>query len=104
MVCFVFYTVSAISQDNGGLATYSFMLDNLGVQNEYSTISLTFISFFPGILREETSEQRLVRDLLTGYDKRVRPVMPGNTSLPLNVTFGLALSQIIDVVSLSCIL
>ncbi|XP_052681532.1 neuronal acetylcholine receptor subunit alpha-10-like isoform X2 [Crassostrea angulata] len=50
-----------------------------------------------GIRREETNEQRLVKDLLNGYDKRVRPVMPSNTSLPLNVTFGLALSQIIDV-------
>lgn len=52
-----------------------------------------------GVRREETNEQRLVRDLLLGYDRRVRPVMPDNTSLPLNVTFGLALSQIIDVVS-----
>ncbi|XP_061185601.1 neuronal acetylcholine receptor subunit alpha-10-like [Saccostrea echinata] len=50
-----------------------------------------------GIRREETNEQRLVRDLLLGYDRRVRPVMPDNTSLPLNVTFGLALSQVIDV-------
>ncbi|XP_048754412.1 neuronal acetylcholine receptor subunit alpha-10-like isoform X2 [Ostrea edulis] len=50
-----------------------------------------------GVRREETNEQRLVRDLLLGYDRRVRPVMPDNTSLPLNVTFGLALSQIIDV-------
>lgn len=63
-------------------------------------IFLFLVFLISGIRREETNEQRLVKDLLNGYDKRVRPVMPSNTSLPLNVTFGLALSQIIDVVSI----
>ena len=43
------------------------------------------------------AEYRLISDLMKGYDLRVRPST--NYSQPLNVTFGLALSQIIDVVS-----
>lgn len=50
----------------------------------------------PRVLCDEY-EYRLVRDLLMGYDKRVRPSR--NHSEALNVTFGLALAQIIDVVS-----
>jgi hypothetical protein len=42
-------------------------------------------------------EYRLVRDLMRNYDLRVRPSL--NASRSLNVTFGLALAQIIDVVS-----
>jgi len=48
-------------------------------------------------------EYRLIRDLLRNYDHRIRPSL--NASEPLNVTFGLALAQIIDVVRtlrLSC--
>lgn len=41
-------------------------------------------------------EYRLMRDLLRNYDRQVRPSL--NASEPLNVTFGLALAQIIDVV------
>lgn len=41
-------------------------------------------------------EYRLMSDLLRNYDRRVRPSL--NSSEPLNVTFGLALAQIIDVV------
>jgi len=41
-------------------------------------------------------EYRLIRDLLHNYDNRIRPSL--NASEPLNVTFGLALAQIIDVV------
>ena len=37
-----------------------------------------------------------MRDLLQNYNRRVRPSL--NASEPLNVTFGLALAQIIDVV------
>ena len=43
-------------------------------------------------------EYRLIRDLMRNYDRRVRPSL--NASDSLNVTFGLALAQIIDVVSL----
>ena len=42
-------------------------------------------------------EYKLIRDLLRNYDPRLRPLM--NASHALNVTFGVALSQIIDVVS-----
>lgn len=45
----------------------------------------------------DPNEYRLVRDLMKGYDKRIRPSL--NHSDSLNVTFGLALAQIIDVVS-----
>jgi len=48
-------------------------------------------------------EYRLMKDLLQNYNQRVRPSL--NASEPLNVTFGLALAQIIDVVCLSvCLL
>jgi len=41
-------------------------------------------------------EYTLIRDLLRNYDPRLRPL--DNASHALNVTFGVALSQIIDVV------
>jgi len=44
-------------------------------------------------------EYQLLDDLLRGYDPRIRPSI--NSSQPLNVTFGLALSQIIDVVCIN---
>ncbi|KAK7494986.1 hypothetical protein BaRGS_00013865 [Batillaria attramentaria] len=47
------------------------------------------------LVETDENEYRLIRDLLTGYDKRVRP--SHNYSESLNVTFGLALAQIIDV-------
>ncbi|XP_050419433.1 neuronal acetylcholine receptor subunit alpha-10 isoform X2 [Patella vulgata] len=40
-------------------------------------------------------EYRLVRDVMKRYDKRVRPAI--NSTAVLNVTFGVALAQIIDV-------
>ncbi|NP_001267746.1 ligand-gated ion channel 4-like precursor [Aplysia californica] len=45
--------------------------------------------------RGDPNEYRLVRDLMKGYDKRIRPSL--NHTDSLNVTFGLALVQIIDV-------
>jgi hypothetical protein len=42
-------------------------------------------------------ERKLVRKILDDYDTSVMPSR--NASEPLNVTFGLALTQIIDVVS-----
>lgn len=45
----------------------------------------------------DDTEYRLIRDLLRNYDNRIRPSL--NASEALNVTFGLALAQIIDVVS-----
>ena len=42
-------------------------------------------------------ESKLVADLLSGYDKRIKPTaMP---SKPINVTIGLALTQLINMVS-----
>lgn len=46
----------------------------------------------------DKNEYRLTKHLLTNYDKSVRPARL--SSEPVNVTFGLALTQIIDVVSL----
>ena len=42
-------------------------------------------------------EYKLTHDLLDGYDSSIRPSIHHNATL--NVTFGLALTQIIDVVS-----
>ena len=47
--------------------------------------------------RCDKNEYRLVHNLMTKYDRSVRPSR--NASEPLNITFGLALTQIIDVVS-----
>ncbi|KAL5007558.1 hypothetical protein ScPMuIL_016364 [Solemya velum] len=47
------------------------------------------------LVMADENEYRLVKDLMRGYDKRIRPSL--NASEPLNVTFGLALSQLIDV-------
>ncbi|GBO46391.1 hypothetical protein AVEN_63265-1, partial [Araneus ventricosus] len=43
----------------------------------------------------DENEYRLTKYLLSNYDKSVRPAR--HTSEPVNVTFGLALTQIIDV-------
>ncbi|KAH9503287.1 Ligand-gated ion channel 4 [Bulinus truncatus] len=47
------------------------------------------------VTQADENEYRLVRDLMKNYDKRVRPSL--NHTDALNVTFGLALVQIIDV-------
>ena len=58
---------------------------------------VSFLCIFLVLLTEaDDNEHRLVRDLMRTYDKRIRPSK--NASHALNVTFGLALSQIIDVV------
>ena len=44
----------------------------------------------------DENEYRLVRDLLTRYEKRIRP--SANHNQTMNVTFSVALAQIIDVV------
>lgn len=41
-------------------------------------------------------EYRLVRDLMKSYNKQVRPSLYNNQ--PLNVSYGVALAQIIDLV------
>lgn len=56
-----------------------------------------FVLFFSAHLASsDDHEHRLIRDVMRNYDLRVRPSM--NASQALNVTFGLALAQIIDVV------
>lgn len=44
----------------------------------------------------DNNERKLINNLMDNYDKRLRPSTNG--SQPLNVTFGLALAQLIDVV------
>ncbi|XP_035824039.1 60S acidic ribosomal protein P0-like [Aplysia californica] len=44
-------------------------------------------------------EYRLVRDLMKSYNRQVKPSLVNNQ--PLNVTFGVALAQIIDLVSVA---
>lgn len=51
--------------------------------------------FFVSLLSADENEFRLTKYLLADYDKSVRPSR--NASEPMNVTFGLALTQIIDV-------
>ena len=41
-----------------------------------------------------------IQHLMANYDRSVRPSR--NAAEPLNITFGLALTQIIDVVSADC--
>ena len=50
------------------------------------------------VVNGDEYEYQLMEDLLRRYDPRIRPSI--NSSEPLNVTFGLALAQIIDVVSI----
>ena len=44
-----------------------------------------------------TDEQRLLRELMLGYDRNTRPVM--NASHAVRVKLGLTLNQIFDLVS-----
>ena len=55
--------------------------------------------YFVHLAKANEHEQRLVRDLMRSYDIRIRPYR--NIVEPLNVTFGLALGQIIDLVRFS---
>ena len=48
-------------------------------------------------MRGDEAEYRLTRYLMSNYDKSVRPSL--KATMALNITFGLALTQIIDVVS-----
>lgn len=57
--------------------------------------SVTFLLTVDLVSTDE-SEYRLIQDLMRNYDPRIRPSI--NASESLNVTFGLALAQIIDVV------
>ena len=50
----------------------------------------------PGLCSQE--EERLVRDLFRGYNKLIRPVQ--NMTEKVDVAFGLAFIQLINVVSI----
>ena len=45
---------------------------------------------------QDDDESRLVRDLLKGYNKNVRPAK--DKELPIEVKFGIAYTQIVDLV------
>lgn len=59
--------------------------------------SLFIIIYLSNFYLCDDWEYILVRDLLKGYDSSIRPSLHHNATL--NVTFGLALAQLIDVVS-----
>lgn len=53
-----------------------------------------------GIVQCSEDEERLVRDLFRGYNKLIRPVQ--NMTQKVDVQFGLAFVQLINVVSKDC--
>ncbi|GBM11272.1 hypothetical protein AVEN_267833-1 [Araneus ventricosus] len=61
----------------------------------FSEISVMIIINVIMATARDENEYRLTKYLLSNYDKSVRPAR--HTSEPVNVTFGLALTQIIDV-------
>lgn len=65
-----------------------------------SSISLIIFIILNQINKSESDnwEYKLVHDVLEGYDPSIRPSVHHNSTL--NVTFGLALAQLIDVVSI----
>jgi hypothetical protein len=71
-----------------------------GKKNENSSIFLQiFLNFLLIFLLVNASEdeERLVRDLFRGYNKLIRPVQ--NMTQKVDVRFGLAFVQLINVVS-----
>jgi hypothetical protein len=81
----------------------SFFWDEIIMVNQYYLpfkvsfflhVVLLVILYTNGV-NADNWEYKLTHTLLTGYDKDIRPSK--NHNLTLNVTFGLALAQIIDV-------
>ena len=75
------------------------------MSGEYSFASITVplllananrVSAHSGLCSQE--EERLVRDLFRGYNKLIRPVQ--NMTEKVDVAFGLAFIQLINVVSI----
>ena len=60
------------------------------------TICLILLSIQIDECKSDNWEYKLVHDVLDGYDSSIRPSVHHNSTL--NVTFGLALAQLIDVV------
>ncbi len=59
---------------------------------------IKYITFSVVMVTSDENEYRLMRNVMREYDVRIRPSR--NSSEAINVTFGLALAQIIDVVSI----
>lgn len=68
----------------------------LNLLNLVVLIVLFVLAHQVGRLSADNWEYKLVHDLLDGYDSSIRPSVHHNVTL--NVTFGLALAQLIDVV------
>lgn len=64
---------------------------------KFIDVLLIFSVFMPDLTPANPDARRLYDDLMTGYNRLVRPV--SNTSDTLTVSLGLRLSQLIDVVS-----
>nr|WMV64422.1 nicotinic acetylcholine receptor alpha9 variant [Pardosa pseudoannulata] len=71
------------------------MLEQLQRCIMFSEVSLFIIINVMMVAATDENEYRLTKYLLSNYDKSVRPAR--HSSEPVNVTFGLALTQIIDV-------
>lgn len=77
--------------------------NSLSLVDKKLNISLVVVAFliifvfdFPLCVKADNWEYKLVNDLLRDYNPSIRPSIRHNSTL--NVTFGLALAQIIDVV------
>ena len=60
-------------------------------------ILITLLIIFLNYCKCSEDEERLVRDLFRGYNKLIRPVQ--NMTQKVDVRFGLAFVQLINVVS-----
>jgi hypothetical protein len=69
-----------------------------GMYNVGSIIKILFLSLSLAVCSAGYNEKRLLHDLLDPYNTLERPVV--NESDPLQISFGLTLMQIIDVVSI----
>ena len=91
-----FHGASACTGQSTGLGSASDRFSRGVTELDVRCVCLTGV----GVSALDTGsdhEYRLVRDLMARYNRQVRPSL--NSSEPLNVTFGAALAQIIDVVS-----
>ena len=66
-------------------------------ERQSKTTPSSHLVLFPGVGSRD--EERLVRDLFRGYNKLIRPVE--NMTQKVEVAFGLAFIQLINVVSIS---
>lgn len=58
---------------------------------------MNLIFHHSGLLEEDDDEARLVRDLFEDYNETVRPAQ--DKDLPIEVKFGIAYTQIVDLVN-----